>query len=68
MKKLLLYGFALGLLVPVAAEATTTSPGTQVSVKSESLFKKKRRYKANRKGGFLGFFRKKNNGCGCPKY
>ena len=68
MKKLLLYGFALSLLVPVAAEATPTTPQTQVSVKSENLFKKKRRYKAKRKGGFLGLFRKKNSGCGCPSY
>lgn len=68
MKKLLLYGFALSLLVPVAAEATPTAQQTEVSAKTESLFKKKRRYKANRKGGFLGLFRKKNNGCGCPKY
>jgi hypothetical protein len=68
MKKLLLYGFALSLLAPVTSEATPNAVKTQVSVKSESLFKKKRRYKAKRKGGFMGLFGKKNNGCGCPKY
>jgi len=68
MKKLVLWGFALSLLIPVASEAAPSAPEIRVSAKAESLFKKKRRYKANRKGGFLGLFRRKNNGCGCPKY
>ncbi|MCY7351454.1 MAG: hypothetical protein LH606_12445 [Cytophagaceae bacterium] len=66
MKKVLLLGFALGLLTPVIeAPASSLTAKTSVSASGESIFKKRRRYKANRKGGFLGLFRKKN-GCGCP--
>ncbi len=67
MKKLFILGFALSLLLPaVEATAASATTGVSVSVKSENIFKKRRRYKAKRKGGFLGLFRRKNSGCGCP--
>ncbi len=70
MKKALLLGFILSVVLPeVEASPAKAAPVTKQSAFSpagEKLFKKRRRNRANRRGGFLGIFGKKKGGCGCP--
>ncbi|MGV3559274.1 hypothetical protein [Larkinella arboricola] len=69
MKKLLLLGVTMSLMLPLEAPveaAVVTS--TQKELKSTLSFKRKKARGYRKKKGFMwGLFKKKNS-CGCPKF
>lgn len=69
MKKLLLLGITLSMLLPLEApvEAAVVK-SAQSELKSELAYKRKKARGYKKKKGFMwGLFRKKN-ACGCPKF
>lgn len=69
MKKLLLLGITMSLMLPAeAAVEAAVVHSTHNELKSQLSFKRKKARGYRKKKGFMwGLFKKKNS-CGCPKF
>lgn len=71
MKKILLLGITLGLMLPLEATveaAPVDARSANNELKSTLVLKRKKARAYRKKKGFMWGLFKKKNGCGCPKF
>ncbi|MFC5410940.1 hypothetical protein ACFPMF_16590 [Larkinella bovis] len=69
MKKLLLLGLTMSLMLPLEAPVEAADVKSAHSeLKSAPIFKRKKARGYRKKKGFMWGLFKKKNGCGCPKF